>query len=91
MRVEYVVPGFIEHRAVEDLVEATGLPWEVVQEHLKGYLEATVELTLIELRASLREQEEFTAYVMAEMAEQTKATASVGAPTVALTQLTQGF
>lgn len=86
MRIEYVVPGFVEHRTLEDLVDATGLPWEEVQQNLRGYLEATVELTLMELRTNLREQEEFTAYVMAERAKQTKTTASVGVPAVALTQ-----
>lgn len=66
MRIEYTVPGFVEYHTVEALADSTGLPWEVVQDHLKGYLEATIEMTLRELRISADEQEHFIAYVMAE-------------------------
>lgn len=82
MRVEYTVPGFMEHHTMEVLADSTGLPWEVVQDHLQGYLEATIEMTLTELWVSAEEQESFVAYVMSEMKK--KATASTGAPAVAV-------
>ena len=84
MRIEYTVPGFIQHHTMEALVESTGLPWEVVQDHLQGYLEATIEMTLTELRVSAREQEHFVAYVMSEMKQ--KATAHEEAQAVAATR-----
>ena len=84
MRIEYTVPGFVEHHTVEVLVDSTGLPWEVVQDHLKGYLEATIEMTLTELRISAKEQENFVAYVMSEMKQ--KATAHEEAQAVAATR-----
>ena len=85
MRIEYTVPGFIQHYTMEALVESTGLPWEVVQDHLRGYLEATIEMTLTELRTSAAEQECFVAYVMAEE-RKTKATSHEDARAVAATQ-----
>ena len=84
MRIEYSVPGFIQHHTVEALVESTGLPWEVVQDHLQGYLEATIDMTLRELRISADEQEHFIAYVMAE--RKAKATAREEERAVAATQ-----
>lgn len=84
MRIEYTVPGFVEYHTVESLVDSTGLPWEVVQDHLKGYLEATIDMTLRELRISADEQEHFIAYVMAERKE--KATAREEEQAVAATQ-----
>lgn len=66
MRIEYTVPGFVKYKTTEALADSTGLPWEVVQDHLKGYLEATIDMTLRELRISADEQEHFIAYVMAE-------------------------
>lgn len=68
MRIEYTVPGFVEYHTVESLADSTGLAWEVVQDHLKGYLEATIDMTLRELRISADEQEHFIAYVMKEKA-----------------------
>ena len=85
VRIEYSVPGFIQHHTVEALVESTGLPWEVVQDHLRGYLEATIEMTLMELRTSAVEQEHFIAYVMAEE-RKTKATSHEDARAVAATK-----
>lgn len=84
VRIEHTVPRERTRWVAEALVTATGLPWEEILETLPGYLEAELDMTLLELVTSGAEQERFMAFVMSE--RQRKTTADVEALAVVSTQ-----